>query len=108
MAVRKKADFEKQMARLQEIVTALEASHSTMSGTISGSASGHNSGSSLSLEKSVALYKEGLQLAREARAQLDTARNEVRLVTEDGLASFTEKGLALVTEKGLTPFAETE
>lgn len=77
MAVRKKADFEKQMARLQEIVVALEGSH-------------NGSANSLSLEKSVALYKEGVQLARESRAQLDAARHEVRLVTEEGLKPFAE------------------
>ncbi|MFI3272764.1 MAG: exodeoxyribonuclease VII small subunit [Pseudomonadota bacterium] len=80
MAVRKKADFEKQMARLQEIVTALEASHNGSAGATA----------SLSLEKSVALYKEGVQLARDSRAQLDAARHEVRLVTEEGLKSFAE------------------
>ncbi len=78
MAVRKKADFEKQMARLQEIVTALEASHNGTAGA-------------LSLEKSVALYKEGVQLARDSRAQLDAARHEVRLVTEEGLKPFAEE-----------------
>ncbi len=77
MAARKKADFEKQMVRLQEIVTALEASHNGSAGA-------------LSLEKSVALYKEGVQLARESRAQLDAARHEVRLVTEEGLKPFAE------------------
>lgn len=71
MAVRKKPDFEKQMARLQEIVTALEASD-------------------VSLEKSVALYKEGVQLARASREQLEAARHEVRLVTEDGLKPFAD------------------
>ncbi len=83
MAVRKKADFEKQMARLQEIVTALEASHN-------GSAGAIGAAGSLSLEKSVALYKEGVQLARDSRAQLDAARHEVRLVTEEGLKPFAE------------------
>ncbi len=73
MATRKKIDFEKQMARLQEIVTTLESSAGSQS---------------LSLEKSVALYKEGVELARTSRAQLEVVRHEVRLATEEGLKPF--------------------
>lgn len=70
MAGRKKAaDFEQQLARLQEIVDALE-------------------GGDLPLEKSVALYKEGLGLARASREQLAKARNEIRLFTEGEVRDF--------------------
>lgn len=69
MAARKKPDFEQQLTRLQEIVEGLEAGN-------------------LPLEKSVALYKEGLQLARSSREQLAKARNEIRIFTEDGLKPF--------------------
>ena len=62
-------DYEAAMARLQEVVTALEAGD-------------------LPLERSVALYKEGLGLSRACRDRLRTARNEIRLFTEGGLTDF--------------------
>lgn len=71
MAARKKVDFEQQIQRLQEIVIALEAGN-------------------LPLEKSVALYKEGVLLARSSREQLQTARNDVRIATEEGLKPFND------------------
>lgn len=69
MAARKKADFEQQLARLQEIVEALE-------------------GTDLPLEKSVVLYKEGLTLARASREQLAKARNDIRIFTDGDLKDF--------------------
>ncbi|WP_309541618.1 exodeoxyribonuclease VII small subunit [Nitratidesulfovibrio liaohensis] len=62
-------DYEAAMARLQEVVAALEAGD-------------------LPLERSVALYKEGLGLSRACRDRLRTARNEIRLFTEGGLKDF--------------------
>ena len=47
----------------------------------------------LPLEDSVRLYKEGLTLSRSCREQLEKARNEVRLLTEEGLEPFDEKKL---------------
>jgi exodeoxyribonuclease VII small subunit len=58
-------DYEAAMARLQEVVAALEAGD-------------------LPLERGVALYKEGLGLSRACRERLRTARNEIRLFTEGG------------------------
>lgn len=66
-------DYEAAMARLQEVVAALEAGD-------------------LPLERSVALYKEGLGLSRACRERLRTARNEIRLFTESGLVDFDEVG----------------
>uniref|UniRef100_B8DNM8 Exodeoxyribonuclease 7 small subunit n=1 Tax=Nitratidesulfovibrio vulgaris (strain DSM 19637 / Miyazaki F) TaxID=883 RepID=B8DNM8_NITV9 len=62
-------DYEAAMARLQEVVAALEAGD-------------------LPLERSVALYKEGLSLSRACRDRLRTARNEIRLFTEGDLKDF--------------------
>lgn len=58
--------FETKMARLQEIVTALE-------------------NGDLSLEKGMALYKEGATCARQCRQQLETAKHELEL-WQDGQA----------------------
>ena len=74
MAAKKSPSFEERLRRLQEVVTALE-------------------NSDLPLEDSVRLYKEGLLLSRSCREQLDKARNEVRLLTEDGPEPFDEKTL---------------
>lgn len=52
--------FEKKMARLQEIVDALESGN-------------------LPLEKGMALYKEGAACSRFCREQLDKARHELSL-----------------------------
>lgn len=65
--------YEAAMARLQEVVAALEAGD-------------------LPLERSVALYKEGLGLSRACRDRLRTARNEIRLFTEGGLTDFEGVG----------------
>lgn len=70
---REQVDYEAAMARLQEVVAALEAGD-------------------LPLERSVALYKEGLGLSRACRDRLRTARNEIRLFTEGGLTDFEGVG----------------
>ncbi len=60
-----KMSFEQRLERLQQVVERLE-------------------GADLPLEESVALYKEGLALGKACREQLDKARNEVRILAEDG------------------------
>ena len=67
MAAKKTPSFEDRLRRLQEVVAPLE--------------------------DSVRLYKEGLTLSRSCREQLEKARNEVRLLTEEGLEPFDEKKL---------------
>lgn len=74
MAAKKTPSFEDRLRRLQEVVAALENGE-------------------LPLEDSVRLYKEGLTLSRSCREQLEKARNEVRLLTEEGLEPFDEKKL---------------
>ncbi len=76
MAAKKNTpSFEDRLRRLQEVVSALENGE-------------------LPLEDSVRLYKEGLALSRSCREQLEKARNEVRLLTEEGLEPFDEKKLS--------------
>lgn len=75
MAARKTAPtFEDRLRRLQEVVAALE-------------------NGDLPLEDSVKLYKEGLALSRACREQVEKARNEIRLLTEEGLEPFDETRL---------------
>ena len=75
MAAKKTAPtFEDRLRRLQEIVAALE-------------------NGDLPLEDSVRLYKEGLALSGACREQVEKARNEVRLLTEEGLEPFDETRL---------------
>lgn len=64
--------FEDRLRRLQEVVAALENGE-------------------LPLEDSVRLYKEGLTLSRACREQVEKARNEINLLTEEGLEPFDEK-----------------
>lgn len=59
----KKQTFEEQLKRLQTIVEELERGD-------------------VPLEKSVALYKEGLVLSRACRGQLEQARNEITLLAD--------------------------
>lgn len=66
---KKEPTFEERLARLQAIVTALEAGDSP-------------------LEESVALYKEGLAHATACREQLEKARHDIRLCTETGTEPF--------------------
>lgn len=65
MSAKKVPTFEERLRRLQEVVAALE-------------------GGELDLETSVRLYKEGLELSRSCREQLEKARNEVHILTEAG------------------------
>lgn len=65
MAKTQVQSFEQQMRRLQEIVQELERAD-------------------LSLEKNVALYKEGRELARSCKEQLERARHEISLCGESG------------------------
>jgi exodeoxyribonuclease VII small subunit len=72
MAKRKhKDDFESRLKRLQEVVEALEQGD-------------------LPLEEGVALYKEGLTLARACREQLQQARNDISVFSEGILKEFEE------------------
>jgi exodeoxyribonuclease VII small subunit len=61
--------FEKRLERLRGIVDALERGD-------------------LPLEEGLALYKEGLELAGDCGRQLESAKNEVRLVQEGLLKEF--------------------
>ncbi|MDP3425803.1 MAG: exodeoxyribonuclease VII small subunit [Humidesulfovibrio sp.] len=66
---RDKESFEKRLERLRGIVDALERGE-------------------LPLEEGLALYKEGLVLAGDCGRQLESARNEVKLVQEGLLKEF--------------------
>ncbi len=61
--------FEERMERLQVIVTALEKDE-------------------VALEQSVELYKEGMQITKMCREQLEKARHEITLFTEKGDQPF--------------------
>ena len=63
-------DFEKQMQRLQIIVQELEKGE-------------------ISLERNVALYKEGRTLAASCRHLLEKARHEILLCDQDGCREFS-------------------
>ncbi|MBU1040118.1 MAG: exodeoxyribonuclease VII small subunit [Proteobacteria bacterium] len=66
---RNKDSFEKRLERLRGIVDALERGE-------------------LPLEEGLALYKEGLVLAGDCGRQLESAKNEVKLVQEGLLKEF--------------------
>lgn len=66
---KKEPTFEERLARLQAIVNTLETGNSP-------------------LEESVALYKEGLAHAAACREQLEKARHDIRLCTENGTEPF--------------------
>jgi exodeoxyribonuclease VII small subunit len=66
---KKDLTFEERLTRLQNIVHTLETG-------------------STPLEESVALYKEGLHHAAVCREQLEKARHDIQLCTEDGIVSF--------------------
>ncbi|HJD96982.1 exodeoxyribonuclease VII small subunit [Mailhella massiliensis] len=68
---KKEPTFEERLARLQAIVTTLEEGESP-------------------LEESVALYKEGLAHAAACRRQLEKARHDIRLCTEEGTEPFEQ------------------
>ncbi len=61
--------FEARMERLQYIVAHMERGD-------------------IPLEESVALYKEGMQLSKACRGQLDKAKHEIQLMTEQGPEDF--------------------
>lgn len=65
--------FEKKLARLQEIVGALESGD-------------------LPLEKGMALYKEGATCARYCRQQLDKARHELEIWQDDRASPMNSQG----------------
>lgn len=65
----KKENFEDQLKRLQSVVEQLERGDQP-------------------LEKGVALYKEGIVLAKACREQLEKARNEIALFSEGALQPF--------------------
>ena len=65
----KKPDFEKQMQRLATVVQELERGDIT-------------------LERNVALYKEGRALAESCRKLLEEARHEILLCDEEGPREF--------------------
>jgi len=71
MAKGKKPDFEAQLKRLREIVERLEKGD-------------------LPLERGVALYKEGRELARACRERLETAKNEISVYDDGELAEFPQ------------------
>lgn len=64
--------FEARLTRLQEIVTNLEAGN-------------------VPLDTGLTLYKEGMELSKSCRQQLEHARNEIRLLTAQGLEPFTQE-----------------
>jgi len=72
--------FEKRLERLKEIVERLERGE-------------------LPLEEGVALYKEGLEVAKTCGKQLEDARHEVKIVSE-GLVREFENLEALGAEDG--------
>jgi exodeoxyribonuclease VII small subunit len=61
--MKKKTDFESQLARLQQIVQSLESSE-------------------LPLEKGVDLYKEGMALVHSCRQKMEQARHEVEILSQ--------------------------
>ena len=69
MSSKKENLFEKKMARLQEIVSALESGD-------------------LPLEEGMALYKEGAACSRFCREQLEKARHELSLWQDGELKSL--------------------
>lgn len=66
---KKTADFESRMQRLEAIVSQLEESD-------------------LPLEKGMALFKEGVDLAKSCRRQLLEAKNEVQVYVKGVLEDF--------------------
>lgn len=75
MKSRRPVRFEDAMARLQEIVTALEDGRQP-------------------LEKGIALYKEGAACARFCREQLEKARHEISVWQEGEATPFTDMSCA--------------
>ena len=82
---KEKLSFEKRLERLKSVVDSLERGD-------------------LPLEQALALYKEGLALSGDLGRQLESAKNEVRLVQDGLLKEFAaleaEPGLAKGEEPG--------
>ena len=74
MSAKKENLFEKKMARLQEIVNALESGD-------------------LPLEEGMALYKEGAECSRFCREQLEKARHELSLWQDGELKPLNPDGV---------------
>ena len=83
MSPKKENLFEKKMARLQEIVSALESGD-------------------LPLEEGMALYKEGAACSRFCREQLEKARHELSL-WQDGELKSLNPDAAGSTARGQGP-----
>ncbi len=66
---KKKETFETRLARLKTIVEQLEDQE-------------------LPLEDGVALFKEGVELAKNCREQVETAKNDVRILLKGALTEF--------------------
>ena len=79
--------FEEAMARLQEIVTALEDGDQP-------------------LDKGIALYKEGAACARFCREKLEKARHEISVWQEGEATPFA--GMACAEEAGPEPDREED
>jgi exodeoxyribonuclease VII small subunit len=69
MTTKKSGDFEKQLARLQVVVEQLEQGE-------------------LPLDKGVSLYKEGLNLTKACREQLEKARNDISILSDGVFKEF--------------------
>jgi len=69
MAQEEQGNFERKLERLRQIVERLERGE-------------------LSLEESVALYKEGVQLAQACRQDLERAKHEITLFQDGMLKDF--------------------
>lgn len=69
MAGKKHEDFEKQLARLRDIVAVLEQGETP-------------------LEQGLALYKEGATLVAACRERLAAARNEVEILNQGVFQAF--------------------
>ena len=80
MAAKKTPSFEDRLRRLQEVVAALENGELPLEGSVVSTVS-------------VRMEIKWLTLSRSCREQLEKARNEVRLLTEEGLEPFDEKKL---------------
>ena len=72
MAKKETPGFEEQLERLQKITEDLERGE-------------------LSLEESLVLYKEGVELSRRCRKALEKARHTVKIYTEEGLRDFSDE-----------------
>ena len=89
MSAKTENQFEKKLARLQEIVAALESGD-------------------LPLEKGMALYKEGAGCARYCRQQLDKARHELEVWQADPARPMLGQGIRTAEGFSSDPDAEAE